>query len=89
METMAVMKVTEENAETKSGTAMDLLCPYEVTLVLIDIRSPNNIADSSSTHKSLGKTAFWKRTQVHHIYTHLHKCPSEMLKHVCVSRCTH
>lgn len=26
METMVVMKVTEENAETKSGTPMDLLC---------------------------------------------------------------
>lgn len=34
METMAVMKVTEENAETKSGTPMDLLCSVHLCMKL-------------------------------------------------------
>lgn len=53
---MVVMRVTVEKGETKSGTPGVLSVVWapmnEVTFVLIDECSPNNIADSSSKHKS-------------------------------------
>lgn len=75
METMPVMmNVTEENAETKvwnTNGPLVLCAPMnEVTSVLIDIRSPNNIADISSTHRSLGKNCILEEnSSAPHLHT--------------------